>query len=179
MASTTAKAVEQIKGNVASVLPSDLALFDSGTGLLVRVCAAPMRTHDMSQAERMHGEMQPGDVVLADRGFCSYAHLALLFQAGIHGVFRIHQTTIVSFHKGRVHVGIGLKHPQRKSPKGLPRSRSGKWLAKVDQIVERFKPTRRPDWITEEAYAALTKSPFVRELPGFDEKILKTEDAST
>lgn len=141
-----------------------LALFDWGTGLLVRVCVAPLRTHDMSQAEYMHGEMKPGDVLLADRGFCSYAHLALLFQAGIHGVFRIHQRTIVSFQKGRAHAGKGAGWSQRKSPKGQPRSRWVKWLSQADQIVEWFKPTQLPSWITAEAYAALPASLLVREL---------------
>jgi hypothetical protein len=41
---------------------------------------------------------------VADRGFCSYAHLALLVQAGVHAVFRIHQKHIVDFTPGRPHV---------------------------------------------------------------------------
>jgi hypothetical protein len=32
-----------------------------------------------------------GDVVLGDRGFCSYVHLALLVGRGLHAVFRVHQ----------------------------------------------------------------------------------------
>jgi hypothetical protein len=48
-----------------------LALFDFSTRFLLMICAAPLRTHDMSQVERMHTEMQPGDVRIADRRFCS------------------------------------------------------------------------------------------------------------
>ena len=36
----------------------------------------------MAQASRLHAELEGGDVVLADRGFCSYAHLVLLVEAG-------------------------------------------------------------------------------------------------
>ena len=42
-----------------------LTLFDFSTGFLLKICAAPMRTHDMSQAERMHDEMRSGDVLVA------------------------------------------------------------------------------------------------------------------
>jgi hypothetical protein len=51
----------------------------------------------------MHGGLAAGDILLADRGFCSFGHLATLQQAGIHAVFRAHQTQIVNFRKGRVH----------------------------------------------------------------------------
>ena len=55
-----------------------LALFHAGTGMLQKVLTAPLRTHDMSQAQKMHPELASGDVVVADRGFCSFAHLAQL-----------------------------------------------------------------------------------------------------
>ena len=39
----------------------------------------------------LHPDLHPGDILVADRGLCSYAHLALLMQAGVHAVFRMHQ----------------------------------------------------------------------------------------
>lgn len=83
--------------------------------------------------------MRPGDVLPADRGFCSYAHLVLLFQAGIHGVFRIHQRTIVSFEKcelmwERGRVGLNESHPK------VSRDRAGLNGSQADQIAELFKP---------------------------------------
>ena len=77
-----------------------LTLFHAGTGLLQQVLIAPLRTHDLKHAWQMHAQLAPGDVLVADRGFCSYAHLAQLFQAGLHGVFRIHQCLIVDFPRG-------------------------------------------------------------------------------
>ena len=68
-----------------------MVLFHAGTGLLRELLTSPLRTHDMSQAVQLHPALQPGDIGLGDRGFCSYAHLALLGLKGVFGVFRIHQ----------------------------------------------------------------------------------------
>ena len=73
-----------------------MTLFHVGTGMLLRTAIAPMRTHDHAQATRMHEALAPGDVVLADRGFCSFSHMAMLWQSGMHAVFRVHQRQIVS-----------------------------------------------------------------------------------
>jgi hypothetical protein len=141
-----------------------LTLFHAGTGLLQKVLVAPLRTHDLKQAWQMHPELAPGDVLLADRGFCSYAHLAQLFASGLHGVLRIHQRVIVSFRKGRMHVPPSPPFPKLKGAKGLPRSAWTRWLGHCDQAVEWFKPSRRPTWLGAEAYAALPASILVREL---------------
>jgi hypothetical protein len=138
-----------------------LTLFHAGTGLLQKVLVAPLRTHDMAGVQAMHTELEVGDVVLADRGFCSYGHLALLAQAGMHGVFRVHQRMAVSFRIGRMHTpGSG---PYRKL-RGLPRSRWIKWLGRRDQWVEYFKPKQRPSWMKAEDFADLPASLVVREL---------------
>jgi hypothetical protein len=131
-----------------------LCLFHAGTGLLQKVLTAPLRTHDLADAWKMHAELRPGDVLLADRGFCSFAHLAQLQDAGCHGVFRMHQKTIVSFRKGRLHSpsrprGLG------KAAKGLPRSRWIRWLGRRDQVVAYAKPRQRPSWMAPDAYARL------------------------
>lgn len=141
-----------------------LTLFHAGTGMLLRVLTAPLRTHDMAQASQLHSELQAGDVLLADRGFCSYAHLALLIQAGLHAVFRLHQKQIVDFRRGRMHVPPSPAFPRLKGARGLPRSRWIKWLGRLDQQVEYFKPKECPDWMSAEAYAALPQSIVVREL---------------
>src|SRR4051812_44103101 len=73
------------------------ALFDLTTGMLLRTATAPLRTHDRAQAPAISRELEPGDLVLGDRGFCSYAHLGILTQRQLHGVFRIHQRQIVDF----------------------------------------------------------------------------------
>jgi Transposase DDE domain len=146
-----------------------LALFHAGTGLLLEVAAAPLRTHDLSGFAGVLGLLAAGDVLVADRGFCSFVSLALLMGRGIHAVFRVHQKQIVDFTPGRAHARPRQKHV----PKGMPRSRWIRAYGLADQVVEYFKPARRPEWMSEADYAALPESIVVRELryrleaPGF------------
>jgi hypothetical protein len=61
-----------------------LGLFHAGTGVLLKLVVAPLLTHDLAQVQAVHPALHPGDVLVADRGLCSYAHLALLVRAGVH-----------------------------------------------------------------------------------------------
>lgn len=139
-----------------------LVLLHAGTGMITKMLAAPLRTHEMSKTVQLHPELQAGDLLVADRGFCSYAHLALLLQRGVHGLLRIHQRTIVDFTPGRAHV-----HPDQGKAdckKGLPRSRWIEQLGATDQIVEWLKSTNKPDWMSMKQFVALPTSIMVREL---------------
>jgi Transposase DDE domain len=148
-----------------------LTLFHAGMGFLQRVLAAPLRTHDMAQTAQMHPELQAGDVLIGDRAFCSFAHLALLFLQKLHGVFRIHQRQLVDFKPRRPY-----NKPGKKRRKGLPNSRWVRRLGAKDQLVEWFKPKDAPDWMSAEQYAVLPASLLLRELryqidePGFRTK---------
>jgi Transposase DDE domain len=145
-----------------------LVLFHASTGLLLKALAAPLRTHDMAQVAELHPELQAGDVVVADRGLCSFAHLALLQQRLVHGLFRVHQRQLVDFTPQRPY-----NAPGKKPIKGLPTSRWLRSLGVTDQVVEWFKPKERPEWLTQEQYAALPASLELREVryrvtqPGF------------
>jgi DDE family transposase len=135
-----------------------LALFHAGTGLLLRVLAAPLRTHDLRYTASMHPELDEGDILIADRGFASFAHLALLFLRKMHAVFRCHQLQIVNFRVGRKHTS------QRRPKKGLPRSRYVKRLGRQDQLVEYNKPKDQPKWMDDATFATLPETLLVREL---------------
>jgi hypothetical protein len=134
-----------------------LALLDAEAGFLREAVAAPLRTHDMTHAADLHPQLCPGDIVVADRGFCSYAHLALISQANLHAVFRIHQAQIVSFHPHRPSAGEILGT-------GKPRSRWVQRLGERDQLVEWCKPGERPKWMSPEQFASLPDRLRVREL---------------
>jgi hypothetical protein len=110
-----------------------LGLFHAGTGALLKLVVAPLLTHDLAQVQAVHPTLQPGDVLVADRGLCSYAHLALLVQAGVHAVLRVGARQIVDFTPGRPFV----KPSVRRTPavKDLPRSRWLKALGVQDQLV--------------------------------------------
>ena len=143
-----------------------LTLFHASTGFLLRITAAPLRTHDLAQAAALHAELRPDDVLLADRGFCSYAHLALLAQAGIHAVFRLHQQTIVNFRKGRPYRPMKPRRRSGKHPSTAPRPSSEwmQWLGPCDQLVRYFRPLKSPSWMTAEAFAALPECLVVRDV---------------
>jgi hypothetical protein len=148
-----------------------LGLFHAGTGLLLKLVVAPLFTHDLAQVHKVHPTLHPGDVLVADRGLCSYAHLALLVPAGLHAVLRVGARQIVDFAPGRPFV----KPSVRRTPavKGIPRSR---WLAALgvhDQLVAWLKPTTCPSWLNRETLAALPEALVLREVrygigrPGF------------
>lgn len=147
-----------------------LALVHYGSGLFQKVIPSPLRTHDMSGVAQLHPELQAGDVLVADRALCSFAHVALLISASLHGIFRAHQKLNIDFQPGRAHV---TSRRARKGEKGKPRSRWIGQLGPLDQIVEWFRPAKPPSWMSADQFAALPAALRVRELrykiarPGF------------
>jgi Transposase DDE domain len=106
----------------------------SRSGFLRKAVAAPLRTHDLRHAAAMHAGLAPGDVLVGDRAFGSYAHLALCRSRGLHAVFRLHQ----------------------RRPRGRRRDR----LVAYRKPPAR----ERPAWLSEAAYAALPEALVVREV---------------
>jgi hypothetical protein len=132
-------------------------LFHAGTGLIREVLAAPLRTHDMSQAVQLHQALEPGDIGLGDRGFCSYAHLALLSRRKVFGVFRLHQRKKTDF---EIHDLVTDEATAQK--RRLPR-----WLSQLgatDHLVEWIKPKKPPAWMSGDQHAQLPDRLVVREL---------------
>lgn len=111
-----------------------LVLFGARSGLLRKAVAAPLRTHDLRHAAAMHAELAPGDVLVGDRAFGSYAHLALCRGRGLHAVFRAHQ----------------------RRPRGRRRDRRVAYRKPPQR--------ERPAWLSEAAYAALPEALVVREV---------------
>lgn len=146
-----------------------LALFHAGTGLLQHVLTAPLCSHEMSRVALLHPELRAGDVLVGDRAFGTFAHLALLVGRGLHGVFRMSQRRVVDFTPDRP------RPPRWNTPKltGRARSRWVRALGPTDQVVEWYKPYVRPVWMTADEYAALPVTLTVRECqyqvtqPGF------------
>jgi hypothetical protein len=138
-----------------------LALFDVATGMLLRSTTAPLRTHDLSQVGPISDGLEPGDIVLGDRGLCSYAHLAMLLQRGLQAIFRVHQQQIVDFTPGRPTARRKGPYPR---PQGLPSSRWVLAHGTLDQVVIWFKPKSHPRWMSEEEFASLPPEIAVREL---------------
>ena len=83
-------------------------------------------------------QIRAGDIVVADRYFCSYFMIALLLQCGADAAFRLHQKRHYDFRRGRR-------------------------LGRGDHIVV-WKRPQRPDWMDEATYAIMPETLTIREV---------------
>jgi hypothetical protein len=90
-----------------------LALLHAGTGLLTHLVVAPLHTHDLARVREVHSALQAGDVLVADRGLCASAHLALLTQAGLYALLRVQARQMVDFTPARPFVMPGTRRTNR------------------------------------------------------------------
>jgi hypothetical protein len=143
-----------------------LVLFEAASGRLLDVLVSPWRINDLTRVRELHAYLQRGDILLADRGFCSYAHLATLAQQGVHVVLRMKRSQIVDFRPHR---------PAARNERDVGRPRST-WLARCghhDQLVMWHRPQTVSRTMTPAQHAALPAWVVVRELryrvrtPGF------------
>ena len=140
-----------------------LGLFDLATGMLLRVEPAPLRSHEMSRCGVATTGLLAGDVALGDRSFCSYAHIAILLNRKLHGVFRAHQRQIIDFTPGRPQAAVGkAKKPHEATIR--PHSRWVLSQGESDQVVIWYKPKIKPKWMSKDEYALLPEEIAVREL---------------
>lgn len=146
-------------------VPKLLGLFDAVSGMIVQMLAVPLYTHEQSKVWLVHPLLGVGDLLVGDRAFCSFVHLAMLLLQGIHGLFRMHQKQLVNFRPHRKHrrsYGKGKRVEGRR----MPRSRFVKRLGHWDQLVDWFKPapSNKPTWMSAMPFSFLPDSLRVREL---------------
>ena len=128
--------------------------------MIVQMLAFPLYTHEQSKVWQLHPHLKEGDLLVADRGFCSFFHLAMLKARGVMACFRMHQRTIVDFTPNR---------PARdKTPKGrktgTPTSTFLRRLGQRDQVVSYPRPAGPADWMSKAQWAAMPESLEIREL---------------
>lgn len=78
-----------------------LGVFSLQSGALLDLTISNQRHHDAQLARQLWPRLQAGDIVLADRGFCSFGDLAQLRSAGIDAVMRLHQARKTDFRRGQ------------------------------------------------------------------------------
>jgi hypothetical protein len=76
---------------VAYPIGKFMALLDLASGCMIRWIPGPLYRHEASGLARLHRFIQPGDILLADRAFCSFAHIVMLNARGAFACFRLHQ----------------------------------------------------------------------------------------
>ncbi len=79
------------KPGVSYPIAKVMALLDLGSGCFTRLIPGPLYRHEASGVIRLHRQLQTGDILLGDRAFCSFVHVALLSMRGVLACFGLHQ----------------------------------------------------------------------------------------
>jgi len=114
-----------------------VGLFSLGSGALLESATGNAHVHESVLFRGLWDRLKKDDIVLADRGFCSYAALAALQQRGVDSVMRLHQMRRADF-------------------------RAGKALGPEDRLVTWQKPSQRTEAWSVEEFAALPQSLTLR-----------------
>ena len=103
-----------------------VGIFSLASGGLEDYATGTLHQHESILFRALWDRLEKGDLMLGDRGFCSYGAMAQLSQRGIDSVLRLHQARKVTF-------------------------REGKRLGKDDRLVTWQKPAQRTEaWSLEE-----------------------------
>lgn len=115
-----------------------VGVLDLARGSLAAYVECVQSEHDARGAWRLRGEFSPGDIVIADRAFCSYELMASLLGGGVQSVMRLHQKRKVDWRRGR-------------------------WICPDSRLVTWARPTRPgASGITHEEWRSLPETLAVR-----------------
>jgi hypothetical protein len=118
-----------------------VVVFALAVGTVLDAAFCPYQGKENSELalfRHLHDGLREGDVVLADRYFCSFFEIAELQRRRIDVIMRLHQKRKTDF-------------------------RRGVQLGKYDHLVVWLKP-KRPDWMDEETYQQYPDEMVIREL---------------
>lgn len=79
------------KPGVSYPVAKMMALLDLASGCFIRWIPGPLYQHEASGVVRVHRKLQKGDILVGDRAFCSFVHVALLQAREVFACFRLHQ----------------------------------------------------------------------------------------
>lgn len=117
------------------------AILSLATACVMDLAVGPYsgkQTGETALLRELLDSLHRGDVVVADRFYCSFMILASLLTRGVDGCVRMHQRRHVDFRRGRR-------------------------LGKYDHLIEWQRP-QRPKWMDETTYAAIPKGIVLREI---------------
>jgi putative transposase len=96
------------------------------------------KTGETALLRQLLDSFSQGDILVADRFYCSYMMLVMLMQRGVDACVRIHQCRPVDFRRGRR-------------------------LGKCDHLIEWIRP-QRPSWMDKATYATIPEKITLREI---------------
>ncbi|CAN5452411.1 hypothetical protein BH20VER3_BH20VER3_15350 [soil metagenome] len=114
-----------------------VGLFSLSSGALLESARGNLHVHESLLFRELWKKLQRGDVLLGDRGFCSYGTMASLAKRGVDSVLRLHQKRAVDFRRGKV-------------------------LGPDNRLVTWEKPSQRTEVWSEEEFAALPETLTLR-----------------
>ena len=113
------------------------AIFSLASGALLHLAHASKHVHESVLLRSLWACLSPRDILLADRGFCSFFQIANLLRRGVDSVMRLHQARPTDM-------------------------RQGKRLRAGDRLITWTKPAQRnPNWPQQE-YDALPETLALR-----------------
>jgi putative transposase len=118
-----------------------LLVISLAVGTVLEAAMGPYKGKQASELgllRQISGQLQPSDIALADRFFCSYWVITDSQARGVDVVFRLHQTRKTDFRRGRR-------------------------LGPDDHIVT-WPKAQRPDWMSPAEYATMPKELKLREI---------------
>jgi hypothetical protein len=75
--------------------------FSLSTGMLLDYVKGNKHDHDLRLWRRLLGQFRSGDLVMADRGFCSYVLIALLLGRRTQSLLRLHHSRPADMRQGK------------------------------------------------------------------------------
>ncbi len=118
-----------------------VVLIALATGAVLDAAVGPRKgklSGESTLLRSLHGRLACGDILLSDRGFCSYFEVAMLLSRGVDVVMRQNKNRPVDF-------------------------RGGHRLGHDDHLVVWHKP-QRASWMGQETYDAIPETLSIREL---------------
>jgi hypothetical protein len=112
------------------------------SGAVIDFVTYSQRSHDIQLFDQIRPALRRNDLLVGDRGFCSYAQVGLLQAAGVHALFRLHQ--------GRP--GNGRRSRLKRAKK----------LGKGDWLVEWKRVATKPKYMSQEDLAKIPDKLTVR-----------------
>ena len=114
-----------------------LGLMSLATGMIVAWGVGPWRSHELGLLQTLWDVFNAGDVLLGDRGFCSWGLLAQCGRRHLHAVFRV---------KGKMRRDF----------------RRGQHLSKNERLVKWLKPKQRAKTVSKREWNRLPEELTLR-----------------
>jgi hypothetical protein len=78
-----------------------VGIFSLCSGALLDYAKGNKHQHELRLLHTLLDQFKPGDLALADRGFCGYALIASLLGQGVQSLFRLHQARSTDLRRGK------------------------------------------------------------------------------